>query len=58
MPYEGGIHRGVWAGHRFDITTLARHEQDTKERIWEDVSQKVAAEIASIWESEYGSDWR
>jgi hypothetical protein len=57
MPYEGGIHRGVWVGYRFDITTLARHEQDTKER-WEDISEIVAPEIASIWGSEYGSDWR
>ena len=59
MSYKGGIHRGVWAGHRFDITTLARHEQDTeKEKGWEDVSERVAEEIARIWESEYGRNWR
>jgi hypothetical protein len=58
MPYEGGIHRGIWAGHYFDITTLARHEQDTKEKEWKDVSEEVAKEIASIWESEYRSNWR
>ena len=52
MPYEGGIHRGVCAGHYFDITTLARHEQDTKEKEWKDVGEEVAKEIASIWESE------
>jgi hypothetical protein len=57
MAYNGNIHRGVWAGHRFDITTRARHEQDVKEE-WKDVSEEVAREIASIWESEYGGDWR
>ena len=57
MAYNGNIHRGVWAGHRFDITTRARHEQDAKEE-WKDVSEEVAREIASIWESEYGGDWR
>jgi hypothetical protein len=57
MAYNGNIHRGVWAGHCFDITTRARHEQDVKEE-WKDVSEEVAKEIASIWESEYGGDWR
>ncbi len=41
----------------FDITTRARYEQDVKEE-WKDVSEEVAREIASIWESEYGGDWR
>ena len=57
MAYNGNIHRGVWAGHCFDITTRARHEQDVKEE-WKDASEEVAREIASIWESEYGGDWR
>jgi hypothetical protein len=39
------------------LTTRARHEQDVKEE-WKDVSEEVAKEIASIWESEYGGDWR
>jgi hypothetical protein len=47
MPYNGKIHRGVWAGHCFGITTRARHEQDVKEE-WKDVSEEVAKEIASI----------
>ena len=57
MAYNGNIHRGVWAGHCFDITTRARHEQDVKEE-WKDVSEEISSEIASIWESEYGRDWR
>ncbi|KAH6977654.1 hypothetical protein EDB80DRAFT_757397 [Ilyonectria destructans] len=52
------ISRGLWAGHRFDITTLARHEDDTNGTGWSDVSDGVAREIADIWESEYGADLR
>ncbi|KAF1959329.1 hypothetical protein CC80DRAFT_440765 [Byssothecium circinans] len=58
MRYDGDIHRGIWAGHSFDITTLGRHRQDSKADDWKDVSGEVATEIASIWESEYGSEWR
>lgn len=52
------ISRGVWAGHCFDITTLARHQDDTNDEEWTDVSDEVAKEIASIWETEYGADLR
>lgn len=52
------ISRGVWAGHRLDITTLARHRDETNEMGWSDVSDEVAREIAVIRESEYGADWR
>jgi hypothetical protein len=52
------ICRGVWAGHRFDITTLARHVEETKGGEWRDVSEEVAREIAGIWEDQYGPDWR
>ena len=52
------ILKGVWAGHCFDITTLARHEKETNGVGWSDVSDEVAREIASIWESEYGANWR
>ncbi|GFP53144.1 hypothetical protein TASIC1_0002032800 [Trichoderma asperellum] len=53
------ICRGVWAGHRFDITTLARHREKTAgENDWVDVSDEVAQEIATIWQSNLGADWR
>ncbi|OBT84265.1 hypothetical protein VE02_06979 [Pseudogymnoascus sp. 03VT05] len=54
------IHRGVWAGHRFDITTRGRHDESTKDEKeeWKDVSDEVAEEIAAMWESEYGPSWR
>ncbi|KAI0404659.1 hypothetical protein F4802DRAFT_615313 [Xylaria palmicola] len=54
----GSISRGPWAGHRFDITTLSRHEAGTRREGWTDVSEEVAGEIAGIWEGEYGADWR
>ncbi|KAK4153722.1 hypothetical protein C8A00DRAFT_43418 [Chaetomidium leptoderma] len=58
MTDTTNISRGVWAGHCFDITTLARHEDDTGGAEWSDVSDEVAREIANIWESEYGVDLR
>lgn len=52
------ICRGVWAGHRFDIRTLASHRRETgDEDDWVDVSDEVAAEIATIWQSNFGADW-
>lgn len=58
MNDTANIWRGVWAGHRLDITTLARHRDETNKVGWSDVSDEVAREIAAIWESEYGADWR
>ncbi|KAK0724260.1 hypothetical protein B0H67DRAFT_550078 [Lasiosphaeris hirsuta] len=58
MSDTANISRGVWAGHRLDITTLARHRDETNEVGWSDVSGQMAREIAVIWESEYGADWR
>ncbi|KFY11170.1 hypothetical protein V492_04615 [Pseudogymnoascus sp. VKM F-4246] len=60
MSYDGNIHRGVWAGHCFDITTRERHDESTKDERgeWKDVSEEVAAEIVAIWESERGPGWR
>ncbi|KAK4243172.1 hypothetical protein C7999DRAFT_44954 [Corynascus novoguineensis] len=57
MSDTANISRGVWAGHCLDITTLARHRDETNEVGWSDVSDGVAREIAVIWESEYGADW-
>lgn len=59
MEDPTNISRGVWAGHCFDITTRTRHEEQTKGgQGWEDASDHVAEEIASIWESDLGPDWR
>jgi len=53
------ISRGVWVGHCLDITTVARHMEETKGGVdWKDVSEEVASEIAVIWEEVYGPNWR
>ncbi|KFY81993.1 hypothetical protein V500_10914 [Pseudogymnoascus sp. VKM F-4518 (FW-2643)] len=49
--------RGVWAGHRFDITTRSRHDEATKDEEWRDVSAEVKGEIAGIGESKFGRNW-
>ena len=60
MAYdEHELTRGVWAGDRFDITTLDRLEDDERTPgLWTDVSKEVDDEMARIWESEYGPRWR
>ncbi|KAK2596216.1 hypothetical protein QQS21_006364 [Conoideocrella luteorostrata] len=58
MQNDTDIHRGRWAGHCFDITTMARHQRKTLGQIWTDVSEEVAQEIDLIWTSEFGSDWK
>jgi hypothetical protein len=52
------ISRGVWAGHRFDITTLARHQAETIAAEWTDVSDEVAREIEDIWSWQFRADVR
>lgn len=53
------ICRGIWAGHRFDITTLTRHERKTSgDGGWTDASDEIAKEIATIWGDNLGADWR
>ena len=59
MPYCEKIHRGVWAGHRLDITTLDRLTEGSSNAVtdWKDVSKEVAMEIDKIWNKQFG-DWR
>ena len=55
---DRGIHRGVWAGHRFDITTLDRLKQGSMESSeWKDVSEEVWDEMEIEWTERLGSDW-
>ncbi|KAJ6488946.1 hypothetical protein C8R45DRAFT_1213551 [Mycena sanguinolenta] len=52
MTYEGNIHRGVWAGDRFDIVPSEWLEGlDNDGGLWTDVSEEVLAEISLIWAS-------
>ncbi|KAJ2386614.1 hypothetical protein GGI23_006450 [Coemansia sp. RSA 2559] len=41
------IHRGRWAGHRFDITSI-----DKVDRSWKDVSTKVLKRYGSIYDDD------
>ncbi|KAI1325155.1 hypothetical protein F5Y16DRAFT_423216 [Xylariaceae sp. FL0255] len=55
--------RGPWAGHRFDVVTLERHETETETETethkedWSDVSDEVAQEMRDFWRFELGDDW-
>ena len=58
MSYEGDIHRGVWAGDRFDIVTLEEVKSDSGDEVkWEDVSDEVVEEMDAIWESKFEDQW-
>ncbi len=53
------LNRGVWAGHRFDITTFDKHRQSCSGQAeWKDISEEVANEIEKIWYDQFGDDWR
>ncbi|KAJ1954805.1 hypothetical protein GGI12_005711 [Dipsacomyces acuminosporus] len=41
------IHRGKWAGHRFDITTI-----DKVDRTWKDVGKELCQEVYNIFEAD------
>jgi len=44
------IHRGLWAGHRFDITTWTRHERERQARNqeWVDISENIARDMLTL----------
>jgi len=52
MCYEGDIHRGVWAGHAFDIVPLSTLEKSMQKEEWKDASEEVAQLLAEIWAAE------
>ncbi|KAJ7505848.1 hypothetical protein B0H11DRAFT_2186518 [Mycena galericulata] len=51
MVYDGDIHRGVWAGDRFDLVTSDWLE-GLDDAAWTDVSDEVLKEVEAIWRSE------
>ncbi|KAJ6489011.1 hypothetical protein C8R45DRAFT_1074128 [Mycena sanguinolenta] len=55
MTYDGNIHRGVWAGDRFDIVASDWLGGDDA-AAWTDISAEVLKEVEGIWRSEYESD--
>jgi hypothetical protein len=40
-----GVHRGVWAGHRFDITIADKLEKENEDGQWKDVTVDVLMEL-------------
>ncbi|KAG6301126.1 hypothetical protein E4U09_005818 [Claviceps aff. purpurea] len=54
----GRIHRGLWAGHRFDITTMTRHEKLTAGQNWTDVTEELVEEVTAIWAADMGPNWK
>ncbi|KAJ7119786.1 hypothetical protein C8R44DRAFT_737545 [Mycena epipterygia] len=53
-PWDGGIHRGVWAGNRFNIVAPEWLETCGAENTpWTDVTNEVLAEFEAIWHAEY-----
>ena len=59
IRYGGGIqvHRGVWAGDRFDITSADALEEKAAngQRVeWKDVTEEVLEEMGQIWTRELG----
>jgi hypothetical protein len=54
--YDKDIYKGVWAGDRFDITTINQIGIEDG-RKWTDVSDEVAEEMTKIWVGEYGDEW-
>ncbi|KAF2468284.1 uncharacterized protein BDR25DRAFT_232891 [Lindgomyces ingoldianus] len=53
VDYNEEIHQGVWAGHCFDIVTVAHHNEKKKPgENWQDVSEEVSKEVRAIYISE------
>ncbi|KAF3480857.1 uncharacterized protein GIQ15_06204 [Arthroderma uncinatum] len=50
-----GNHQGAWAGHALDIVPSTYLDSGGP---WKDVSDEVAEDIAKVWESAEGKDWR
>ncbi|KAA1477019.1 hypothetical protein DENSPDRAFT_933415 [Dentipellis sp. KUC8613] len=64
MDYDGGLHRGPWAGDRFDIAPIDELRELEKQKdeegnlmVWTDASERVADELEAILESEFDSKY-
>ncbi|TFY67943.1 hypothetical protein EVG20_g3744 [Dentipellis fragilis] len=63
MAYTGDLHRGVWAGDRFDIVPIDEFTEreigtDGEVIVWKDVSESVAKELKEILASEFPASLR
>ncbi|KAL1716517.1 hypothetical protein EV715DRAFT_205098 [Schizophyllum commune] len=55
MPYDGPLHRGVWAGDRFDIVqeeVFEREREAEPGKPWGDATDEVLAELKAMWIAE------
>ncbi|KAH8101516.1 hypothetical protein BXZ70DRAFT_98821 [Cristinia sonorae] len=52
------LHRGRWAGHRFEIATSDCRPRLKGTREWKDVSEEVMADMKRIWIEEFGDEWQ
>lgn len=59
IPFEG-LHRGEWAGDRFEFTDASvlrlRLQQEGDE--WKDVSDEVIKKFVDVFKAEFGENWR
>ncbi|KAI5894864.1 uncharacterized protein SCHCODRAFT_02617963 [Schizophyllum commune H4-8] len=54
-PYDGPLHRGVWAGDRFDVVdeeAFEREREAESGKPWEDATDEVLAELKAMWIAE------
>ncbi|OJD11016.1 hypothetical protein AJ78_08129 [Emergomyces pasteurianus Ep9510] len=49
------LNQGAWAGHALDIVPATYLDDKNP---WKDISDEIAHEMAEIWRSEYGENWR
>ncbi|KAJ7162913.1 hypothetical protein C8R46DRAFT_1101854 [Mycena filopes] len=55
LRWNGPIHRGIWAGHRFDVVDEEEFLQEVIGGTWTDVSSEVLRDLEAIWTAEYPS---
>jgi hypothetical protein len=56
MLCEGDIHRGVWAGDRFDVVELddfGASIEELESSGWKDVTSEVREELIAIWKTNF-----
>ncbi|CAL1697004.1 unnamed protein product [Somion occarium] len=58
LCYKGAIHHGVWAGNRFEVTTMDRLRPTEGGKEWKDVTDEVVDEAIGIWKEHFGKKWR
>lgn len=54
-----GLHRGKWAGDRFEFTdeSVLRLRLEEEEGVWKDASKEVIGKFLEVYKVEYGEKW-